>query len=64
MSALGGSASRGVSAPGVSAPGGCLLLERVSGPEGVWSRGDVPGGDPPGWPLLWAVCILLECILV
>ena len=45
---------------GVSAPvgvglflGGCLL------------RG-VPGGDPTplGWPLLWAVHILLECILV
>ena len=24
----------------------------------------VPGGDPPGRPLLRAVCILLECILV
>ena len=33
-------------------PGGCLL------------RGGVPGGDPPGRPLLRAVRILLECILV
>ena len=30
---------------------------------GVWSRG-VPGGDPPGWPLLRVVRILLECILL
>ena len=35
---------------GVPAPGGCLL-------QGVaWWR-------PPRWLLLWAVCILLECIL-
>ena len=30
---------------------------------GPYSRG-VPGGDPPGWLMLRAVRILLECILV
>ena len=44
-----GVCSRGVSAPG---GGGCLL------------PGGVPGGDPLGRPLLRAVRILLECILV
>ena len=37
-------------------PGG--LVWGVPGPGGV------PGGDPPGWLLLRAVRILLECILV
>ena len=43
----------GVSAPGGSGPRGRCLLPRC-----------VPGGDPPGQPLLRAVRILLECILV
>ena len=30
----------------------------------VCSKGGVPGGEPPKRPLLRAVCILLECILV
>ena len=34
----------------------------VHGPRGVCSRG-VHGGDPPRRLLLWAVRILLECIL-
>ena len=40
--------------------GGCLLLPEGGGcllPGGA-------GGDPPGWLLLHAVRILLECILV
>ena len=54
---------RGVCSRGVSAPEGCLL-------GGCLLRGCVPGGDPPtptappGWLLLRAVRILLECILV
>ena len=38
----------------------------VPGPEGFGPGGPVgvPGGDLPGWLLLWALCILLECILV
>ena len=51
---------------GVWSWGGCLLPGGLfwggSGPGGS-ARG-VPGGDPPGRPLLWAVRILLECILV
>ena len=44
---------------------GCLVLEGCL----LWGGlllGGVPGGDtpPPGWPLLQAVHILLECILV
>ena len=41
-----------------------ILFTEGSGPGGV---GLVPGGAwyrPPGWLLLWAVRILLECILV
>ena len=35
------------------------------GGGGAWSWGGVPGGDlPPGRILLWAIRILLECILV
>ena len=52
---LGGSSRGGVCS------GGCLV------PEGICSRGGggwVPGGDPPGRPLLQAVRILLEYILV
>ena len=37
--------------------GRCLLL-------GGSALGGVPGGDPPGRLLLWAVRILLECFLV
>ena len=51
--------------------GGGSLVPGGLVPRGVWSRGEclvpgrgVPGGDPPGWPLLRAVRILLECILV
>ena len=43
---------------GVPAPGGCLLVGGGSGPGGAWWR------PPPRRPLLWAVHILLECILV
>ena len=44
---------------GVPATGaGGLVLGGWPAPRGV------PGGDPPRWLLLWAVCILLECILV
>ena len=63
----GGFWSRGVSALGVSAPG-CLVQGGVCS-EGVSAPGGpAPGGylveTPPGRPLLRAVCILLECILV
>ena len=61
----------GVPAPG---GGGCLLLgvgllwgDACSGGgacSGGSAHGGVPGGDPPGRPLLRAVRILLECILV
>ena len=44
----GGGLAPGGSAPGGSAPGG----------------GGASGEDPPGWLLLWAVRIQLECILV
>ena len=55
--------------PGGSAPGGCLLQ------GGAWLGGCLVGGclllggclvetHPPGWLLLRAVRILLECILV
>ena len=44
-------------------PGGCLVLGELPGPGG-----SAPGGAacwrPPGWLLLRAVRILLECILV
>ena len=54
---------------GVSAPGGCLIPGGVPAPGGCLLLGGcllpgVPGGDPPGWLLLRAVRILLECILV
>ena len=57
---------------GGCAPGGVLqgvpgprefCLGGVPGPRGVPVPGG-PGGDPPGRPLLRAVRILLECILV
>ena len=56
--------------------GGGVWLGGVPVPRGACSRGSacsrgvpalgVPGGDPPtpGQLLLWAVCTLLECILV
>ena len=54
---------------------GCLLRGECLVPGGLVREGGawswegclvpgVPGGDPPGWLLLWAVRILLECILV
>ena len=52
--------------PGGSALGGAWLgglLRGVPAPRGVCSGGGA-GGDPLGWLLLRAVCILLECILV
>ena len=51
---------------------GGLLVWSSGGPEGhnrrpphqkAITEGGVPGGDPPGRLLLWAVRILLECIL-
>ena len=48
--------------PGMPGPGGGCLVQ-----EGAWSWGVCSGGAwwrPPGWLLLWAVRILLECILV
>ena len=42
---------------------GKVMFLQVSGPGGAWSGG-VPGGEPPGRPLMRAVRILLECILV
>ena len=70
--------SRGGLVPGLGGlfPGLCLVPGvwsqggGVSGPRGrgTWlgvpGPGEVPGGDPPGWPLLLVECILLECILV
>ena len=48
-----GICSGGLGVPGPGGKGGCLVPERV------------PGGDPPpGWLLLRAVRILLECIIV
>ena len=44
-------------------PGGCLVPRGLPGPTGVSGPGG-PGVDPPGRPLLRAVRILLECILV
>ena len=49
---LGVASSRGVPAPAGSAPGV------------VPAPGGLPAEDPPGWLLLRAVRILLECILV
>ena len=51
---------------GVPGPGVCLLPGGgVPGPlGGTPGPGGVLGGDPPGWLLLRAVRILLECILV
>ena len=69
----GGVCSRGVCSRGVSAPGGCLLPGGVCSwgcllLVGVCSGGVIPGGawwrPPPGRPLLRAVRILLEYILV
>ena len=61
-------APRGVPGPGrvpaprgVPGPGG-HLVRGVPAPGGLVPG--VPGGDPPRWPLLRAVRILLECILV
>ena len=49
---------------GVHGPGGLHGLGGLHGPGGAWfGGGGVPGGDPPRWLLLWAVRILLECIL-
>ena len=48
---------RGVPGPGGSVPGGVCLVWGVPGPGGAWWR-------PPRRLLLWAVRILLECILV
>ena len=51
---------------GVPGPGVCLLPGGVVPGllGGCLVRGRVLGGDPPGWLLLRAVRILLECILV
>ena len=65
MAAPGGVPARGVPAGGVAAPGGSAA--GVSGRGGgacSGGQGWVPGGDPLGRLLLWAVRILLECILV
>ena len=73
----GGACSRGVCSQGGAwsggsclLPGGCLVRGELSAPRGVPGPGElsapggVPGGDPPGWLMLQAVRILLECILV
>ena len=57
------SGSRGSGLGGCLLPGGCLVWGAVPA-LGVPAPGGVPGGDPPGRPLLRAVRILLECILV
>ena len=54
---------------GRSAPGGCLVLGGLllGGHlvQGGFSSWGMPSGDPPpGRLLLWAVRILLECILI
>ena len=55
--------------PACLAAGGCAIPACLAS-GGAWSGGvsapgGVPGRDPPpGRPLLWAVRILLECILV
>ena len=48
--------------PGVGAWSGRVCSRVVLAPRG--GGGGLPGGDPPGWLLLRAVRILLECILV
>ena len=53
----GGACSMGVPCPRGSGPGVGVPAPGGSGPGG-------PGEDPLGWPVLWAVHILLECILV
>ena len=54
--------ARGVSRPTPSREVEGDLAGGVSRPT---PGGSAPGGDaPPGWLLLRAVCILLECILV
>ena len=55
--------SKGEVCSGGGVPGRGSALGGVWSWGGVWSQG-VPGGDPPGWLLLRAVRILLECILV
>ena len=60
LSTVGGAWSQG---------GGAWSQGEVHGPGGAWSQGvHGPGGclvetPVPGWLLLQAVCILLECIL-
>ena len=56
---------------GVPGPMGVCSRSRVSGPGGnwswggAWSRGGAWfGAIPPGWLLLRAIRILLECVLV
>ena len=61
VSARGGVCSRGVSAPGEVCSWGVCSWGGLLG--GLCSWGGA-GGDPPGRPLLRAVRILLECILV
>ena len=54
----------GVPAPRwVPAPGG-VPAHGGSAPRGGACSQGVPAGAPPRWLLLWAVHILLECILV
>ena len=60
---------------GVPGPRGMPDPRAMPGPRGVPGHKGVPGPggclvtrgcleNPPAWLLLWAVCILLECILV
>ena len=50
---------------GGSACSGGAGPEGVSGPGGLPApRGGLVETPPSGWPLLWAVRILLECLLV
>ena len=57
------SVHRGVPGPGGVSEGcrGVLVPGGVPDPRGAWSRGCV---ETLRWLLLWAVHILLECILV
>ena len=51
----GGVHHRGVHGRGHARQGVCMVRGMCGGGGGVWQE---------RWPMLWVVCILLECILV